>query len=140
MNELAKKAKQWATKETRKAKSAQVKAPRPVPPDKVNGALAETALNRMGYPQGPKPKEISPAVQAIANSGLDTMNCPLISNPDWDCNQVREGEELGHPVFNKGEESQCKNGGFVNCPAYRRYFNWRLGYAAKKRGGRELEK
>lgn len=134
MNELAKKAKQWAAKETRKAKYTRAATLKPVPADKVNEALAETALNRMGYHQGPKPKEISPAAQAIADSGLDTMDCPLISNPDWDCNKVREGEELGHPVFSKGEESQCKNGRFVHCPAYHRYFNWRIKYQARLRG------
>lgn len=111
--------------------------PLKVPPHKLNEAIAETALNSMGYHQGPKPIQINPTAQAVAENVLGAMDCPLSHKGDWDCNQTKEGEELEHPIFSKGNELQCKNGGFVNCPAYRRYFNWRLPYQARKRGKAE---
>lgn len=105
-----------------------------VPADKLNQAIPETALNRMGYHQGPKPIQIDPTVQAVADNRLDVMDCPLSHVNDWDCNRTRDDEELSHPIFDKGNEPQCKNGGFVNCPAYHRYFNWRMKHQAGKRG------
>lgn len=119
----------WAKKNT---------TPIKIPADKLNQAIAETALNRMGHHQGPKPIPIDPTVQVAANNRLDAMDCPLLSlRPEWDCNKIREGEELGHPMFNRGKEPQCKNGGFVNCPAYRPYFNWRIKYQARLRDNGE---
>lgn len=131
-NPFAEKVSQWARDKKKEALSTKRKLVK-VPPRKLNEALGEIALNRIGYQQGSTPVEIDPAAQAAADCVLSGMNCPLSKNRDWDCNKVREGEELGHPIFDKGGESQCKNGGFVTCPAYHRYFNWRMEHQAKKR-------
>lgn len=74
--------------------------------------------------------QIDPLVQAVADNRLDAMDCPLSHKRKWNCNKTQKGEELNHPIFDKNNEPQCRDGGFMNCPAYQLYFNWRMEYQA----------
>lgn len=103
-----------------------------VNPDKFNRALADVALDKMGYPNQSCPPN-DPKVADFAKKKFTEMDCPLMSKT-WNCNQVEEDKELEHPFYEKGKEFQCTSGGFVNCPSYRIYFNFRIGNRAKQRG------
>ena len=103
-----------------------------VNPDKFNRALADVALDKMGYPNQSCPPN-DPKVADFAKKKFTEMDCPLMSKT-WNCNQVEEDKELEHRFYEKGKEFQCTSGGFVNCPSYRLYFNFRIGNRAKQRG------
>jgi hypothetical protein len=103
-----------------------------VNPDKFNRALADVALDKMGYPNQSCPPN-DPEVADLAKRKFTEMDCPLMSKT-WNCNQVEEDKELEHRFYEKGKEFQCTSGGFVNCPSYRIYFNFRIENRAKQRG------
>lgn len=103
-----------------------------VNPDKFNRALADVALDKMGYPNQSCPPN-DPKVADFAKKKFTEMDCPLMSKT-WNCNQVEEDKELEHRFYEKGKEFQCISGGFVNCPSYRIYFNFRIENRAKQRG------
>lgn len=103
-----------------------------VNPDKFNRALADVALDKMEYPNQSCPPN-DPKVADLAKRKFTEMDCPLMSKT-WDCNQAEKGKELEHRFYEKGKEFQCTSGGFVNCPSYRIYFNFRIGNQAKQRG------
>ena len=109
-----------------------------VNPDKFNRALADVALDKMGYPNQSCPPN-DPKVADFAKKKFTEMDCPLMSKT-WNCNQVEEDKELEHRFYEKGKEFQCTSGGFVNCPSYRLYFNFRIGNRAKQRGKEKEEK
>ena len=103
-----------------------------VNPDKFNRALADVALDKMEYPNQSCPPN-DPKVADFAKKKFTEMDCPLMSKT-WNCNQVEEDKELEHRFYEKGKELQCTSGGFVNCPSYRIYFNFRIENRAKQRG------
>lgn len=103
-----------------------------VNPDKFNRALVDVALDKMEYPNQSCPPN-DPKVADLAKKKFIEMDCPLISKT-WDCNKVEKGKKLEHPLYERGEESQCSNGGFVNCPSYRLYFNFIIGNRARQQG------
>lgn len=103
-----------------------------VNPDKFNRALADVALDKMGYPNQSCPPN-DPKVADFAKKKFTEMDCPLMSKT-WNCNQAEKGKELEHRFYEKGKEFQCISGGFVNCPSYRIYFNFRIENRAKQRG------
>ena len=103
-----------------------------VNPDKFNRALADVALDKMEYPNQSCPPN-DPKVADFAKKKFTEMDCPLMSKT-WNCNQVEEEKELEHRFYEKGKELQCTSGGFVNCPSYRIYFNFRIENRAKQRG------
>lgn len=68
-------------------------------------------------------------VDSVADAVLEKMDCPLLSIEKWKCDGLQ-----------KGEEPTCKGGKFMNCPAYRRYFNFRLARQAKERSSKKEDK
>ena len=66
-------------------------------------------------------------IESMTNAVLDRMDCPLLSIKRWDCTpKPLDGDEPQYPTLIKGKETFCKNGKFMNCPAYQRYFNFRF--------------
>ena len=97
-----------------------------VNPDALNTALASVALEKMGHPSHTRASaSLDPQTIALAKEMLSSMDCTLIA-VEWDCNRAEKGKKLAHPFYEKGKEPQCTNGRFVNCPAWRLYFSFRV--------------
>jgi len=134
---MARRAKALAKRSERLAKERANKPPKPlliapVNADEINRALARATVEKMGY-QTTTRRPIGENARIIAERSLEAMDCPLLSLEKWDCNKAEPGKTLTHPLYTKGEESQCINGNFMNCPAYRLYFNFAVARQAKKK-------
>ena len=98
-----------------------------VNPDVLNTALASVALEKMGHPSHTRASaSLDPQTIALAKKMLSCMDCTLITMEEWDCNKTEKGKKLTHPFYKKGEEPQCSESKFVNCPSWRLYFSHRV--------------
>ena len=133
---IMKRAKELARRNNRIEKERAGKPPKPpvIPPvnaDELNQAIAAAAAEKMGYSINTR-QPIGENARIIAQRVVAAMDCPLISK-EWNCNKTEDGKKLTHPIYTKGEEPQCINGNFMNCPAYRLYFNFVVARHAKKK-------
>lgn len=141
--DIQKKVNEMESREKRRKQSGNIaKSSSTVPhidPKALNTAIADAALDNLGYPNrtGETP---NPQVTALGQQIFSRMSCPLLSIERWNCNQAEPGKSVSHTHYRKGEETQCSNGNFCNCSAYRLYFNFRIAQRAKQRGKKKEAK
>lgn len=135
--------KKWAKEGRKRTEAKNIKSskalPKSIDPTQLNTAIADEVLDRMDFSRNSN-SPTNPDIKNIAAHIVDNMNCPLISQKNWNCNRAEPGKELSHPYYEKGKEPQCLNGGFCNCPAFRLYINFRISQRATQRSKEKVTK